>query len=187
MTLEQNVGVVRFTKPQISLTFVSEEDADRDERSRRRVNICKCRTSRCLWGDIGTFSAEFVETEPGSCSPNTNQVVCVPEQTKVRAKVWTFVKKHTYIRTYVGRSLQLNSESSERGCRLSLSSLYKLFHQVQWWCWFLILGSAADKTEFMGHRLVCLSFSCRLLFLRMKRQTPENLASVWFKIQWNIV
>lgn len=166
---------------------MSEEDADRDERSRRRVNICKCRTSRCLWGDVGTFSGEFVETEPGSCSPNTNQVVCVPEQTKVRAKVWTFVKKHTYIRTYVGRSLQLNSESSERGCRLSLSSLNKLFHQVQWWCWFLILGSAADKTEFMGHRLVCLSFSCRLLFLRMKRQTPENLASVWFKIQWNIV
>lgn len=187
MTLEQNVGVVRSTKPQISLTFASEEDADRDERSRRRVNICKCRTSRCLWGDVGTFSGEFVETEPGSCSPNTNQVVCVPEQTKVRAKVLTFVK--TYLHTYVRGSQPSAklSESSERGCRLSLSSLYKLFHQVQWWCWFLILGSAADKTEFMGHRLVCLSFSCRLLFLRMKRQTPENLASVWFKIQWNIV
>lgn len=166
---------------------MSEEDADRDERSRRRVNICKCRTSRCLWGDVGTFSAEFVETEPGSCSPNTNQVVCVPEQTKVRAQVWTFVKKHTYIHTYVGRSLQLNSQraaSEAAGCHWVHSTL---FHQVQWWCWFLILGSAADKTEFMGHRLVCLSFSCRLLFLRMNRQTPENLASVWFKIQWNIV
>lgn len=124
MTLEQNVGVVRSTKPQISLTFASEEDADRDERSRRRVNICKCRTSRCLWGDVGTFSGEFVETEPGSCSPNTNQVVCVPEQTKVRAKVLTFVK--TYLHTYVRGSQPSAklSESSERGCRLSLSSLY---------------------------------------------------------------
>lgn len=187
MTLEQNVGVVRFTKPQISLTLVSEEDADRDERSRRRVNICKCRTSRCLWGDVGTFSGEFVETEPGSCSPNTNQVVCVPEQTKVRAQVWTFVKKHTYIHTYVGRSLQLNSESSERGCRLSLSSLYIISSSS---VVVLVLDLGISSWQNRVYRSpTCLShsFSCRLLFLRMNRQTPENLASVWFKIQWNIV
>lgn len=117
---------------------MSEEDADRDERSRRRVNICKCRTSRCLWGDVGTFSGEFVETEPGSCSPNTNQVVCVPEQTKVRAKVLTFVK--TYLRTYVGRSLQLNSQraaSEAAGCHWVHSTSYfiKFSGGVGSWSW----------------------------------------------------
>lgn len=123
MKLEQNVGVVRFTKPQISLTLVSEEDADRDERSRRRVNICKCRTSRCLWGDVGTFSGEFVETEPGSCSPNTNQVVCVPEQTKVRAQVLTFVK--TYLHTYV-RGSQPSAKLREQRARLQAVTEFTL-------------------------------------------------------------
>lgn len=150
---------------------MSEEDADRDERSRRRVNICKCRTSRCLWGDVGTFSAEFVETEPGSCSPNTNQVVCVPEQTKVRAQVWTFVKKHTYIHTYVGRSLQLNSQraaSEAAGC-----------HWVHSTCYFIKFSGGADSWSW-DQQLTKQSLSVTDLFVSqffLSTAVSENEAS----------
>lgn len=54
--------------------------------------------------------------------------------------------------------------SEAADCRWVRSTSY--FFSFSCGCWFLILGTAADKT---GHWLVCLSFFCRL-FLNIKLQ-----------------